>query len=99
METNNLKLVFDHLINILQPIEISRKKETYYDKLYLGLKKRSYTIIFNECNFDNVSNIPAIPGYLIEVNKDNICIMSDDLEYNIAPNQLLTIWNRIKKSF
>lgn len=97
METNNLKLVFDHLINILTPIEIDRKKENFWS--YNDDKKHSYTVIINECNFNNISNIPDIPGYLIEINENNICILNDNLEYNIKPDMLLTIYNRIKKTF
>lgn len=98
METNNLKLVFESLLNILSPIEIDKKTIRYF-KTYFDNRQSTYTIKFAKCNFDNINLIPEIPGYLIEVNENNICILNDNLEYNIAPDQLLTIYNRIKKTF
>ena len=97
METQNLRLVFESLINILSPIETDKKTITYYSEC-TG-KKCNYKVYNSECNFSNISNYPNIPGYLIEINENNILILNDNLEYNINPDQLLTIWNRIKKTF
>jgi len=96
METNNLKRVFETLINILSPVIKEVKKDFEYTEYP---KKRTWTTLISECNFDNISNIPDIPGYLIEVTKDNICIFNDNLEYNITPSQILRVYNKIKKTF
>jgi hypothetical protein len=99
METNNLKLVFDHLINILQPIETKRIKNYYYDQNYYGLKKITFSTIINDCNYDNIKNIPEIEGYTIEVNNEFIFISNNNLKYQIATNQLLRVYNKINKTF
>lgn len=97
METQNdkIKVVFEKLITYLAPKEISKRSETFWD--YTN-KKKSYSIIHAECNFLN-TNIPLpYSDIIVEVTESNICILSDNFEYNFAPDQILTIWNRIKKT-
>jgi hypothetical protein len=96
-KNEKLKLVFEKLLIYLNPEEIENAKNDprYYWKLRYNKDKYQ----FCKCNFDNIKNIKIpLDDFLIEVTEDNIYILSDDLEYNIAPDQLLTIYNRIKKT-
>lgn len=99
MQTQNekLKTVFEKLLIYLSPKEISKKTIRYY-KSYFDNKQSTYTVIFAECSFLN-THIP-IPynDILVEITPDNICILSDNSEYNFKPDQILTIWSRIKKT-
>lgn len=99
METQNdkIKVVFEKLLTYLAPKEIHKK--SYPAKTYAyGIKEPGYTIYKAECSFLN-TNIPLpYSDIIVEVTETNICILSDNFEYNFAPDQILTIWNRIKKT-
>jgi hypothetical protein len=96
MENTKVKKTFETLITYLQPKEVSKGKQTYWSTC--DNKYHSYQFKYVECSFLNSENIPLpYSDILVEVTKSNICIMGEDLEYNFAPDQILTIYNRIRK--
>jgi ABC-type long-subunit fatty acid transport system fused permease/ATPase subunit len=99
MTTTNekIKATFEKLLIYLQPKETSKQNSTYWS--CVDNKRHTYTVKFAECSFLNCKNIPLpYSDILVEVTEQNICIIADNLEYNFAPDQILTIWNRIKKT-
>ena len=96
METSELKIVFDHLFNILSPTVKKIKKDFEYTNYP---KKRMWTTPIADCNFSNITNMPNIDSYIIEITENNILIVGDNLEYNIKPDQIIRVYNKIIKTF
>ena len=95
-KSEKIKMVFEKLMVYLIPKEIKRQTETYWAT---DNKRHTYTIIKAECNFINSKNINLpFEDILLEVNEENILILGENFEYNFAPDQILTIWKRIKKT-
>ena len=61
-------------------------------------KKRFWAIYFAECNFMNKDSI-KIPFANISLNitEEMITINSENFRYEFAPEQILTMYKRIKK--
>jgi hypothetical protein len=95
---NTLRVIFDKLLTYLQPVETSRKKESYYVANRYDNKKASYTVIFNSCNFSNIGSLPlSFDDIKLTVTEQMITISGTTFKYQFAPDQLLTIYNRLKK--
>lgn len=98
--TKNEKLVktIERISNYLN----AKEKEKYkirYCKNFYDSRQTIKTLIKAECNFLNVNNIPLpYPDtFLAEVNENNICIIGDNMEINFTPDQILNIYNELKK--
>ena len=93
-----INFIFNKLFTYLQPIEISKKGDWISDEGHKD-KKRRWTIYYAECNFANIPNIPLI--YLdvtLEIDEHVIIIKGNDFCYQFTPEQILTIWKRLKKA-
>jgi hypothetical protein len=102
-QTDKLKLILEKLVIYCQAVETSKSIEHFWEHNH---KKRSYTVVFNSFNLSNISamKIPFPEFYVMatedfimikEIANDNIELPKLNIE--IAPNQLLTIYNRFKK--
>ena len=96
-QNEKLKFIFDKLITYLSPIETSKKRDYTYDPGHDN-KKRSWVIYYATCNFMNKDNI-KIPfvGISLDITEEMITINSENFRYEFAPEQILTIYKRIKK--
>ena len=101
LTTNDkLMVIFDKLLVYLSPKETKKDKISSYKYSGYNMKKQYHTYITAECNFLNVKNMPDLfPNeFAVEIKEDNILIMGENMEMNFAPDQILTIYNRIKKT-
>jgi hypothetical protein len=93
---DKLKIIFEKLIHYLSPTEINNQDLFYYT--YIKNKRIKYTVSEAKCNFMNVNNIVSpFDDILLEVNESGITILSENMELFFIPEQLLTVYNRIKK--
>jgi hypothetical protein len=96
-QNEKIKVIFDKLLAYLSPVETERKTDYTYDAW--SDKKRTWTILFAECNFENANKMPDLfTDFAVEIKENNILILGENIEYNFAPDQILTIYNRIKKT-
>ena len=96
-QTEQLKFIFDKLMTYLSPVETSKTRDYTYDPGHDDIK-RWWTIYFAECNFMNKDSI-KIPfaGISLDITEEMITINNENFRYEFAPEQILTIYKRIKK--
>jgi hypothetical protein len=98
-QNEKLRFIFNQLLTWLQPVETKRKKNYTWEGTYPFPKKRYWTIIFNSCNFKNIKCIEnPFPDIQLKITKQMITITGSNYEYQFAPDQILTIWNRLQKA-
>ena len=96
-QNEKLSIVFEKLMTYLSPVE--KSKRYYKPEKSIWNCHPGYTEYFAECNFLNAENIPLpFNDILIEAKENNILIMAENFEMNIAPDQILTIYTRMKKA-
>ena len=94
-QTEILKKILETLIIFLNVTETERKNESFWD---CDGKKRKYTIIFANCNFHCTNPvIKNIAGYKVKISDSIITIENKTSKYEFVPDQILTIYERIKK--
>ena len=96
-QTEKLKFIFEKLITYLSPIETSKQRDWTNDPGHNNVK-RWWTIYFAECIFRNKDNI-KIPfaDISLDITEEMITINSENFRYEFAPEQILTMYKRIKK--
>jgi hypothetical protein len=97
-QNEKLMVIFDKLLIYLSPTEL--KKDYYKPEHGMWCNHPGFSIYKAECNFLNANNMPDLflEDFAVEIKEDNILIMGENMEYNFAPDQILTIYNRIKKT-
>lgn len=98
-QNDKIRFIFNQLITWLQPVETSCKKypNEKYDRY--GFDHPGYSIYFNDCNFENTKNIEnPFPDISLKIDEKMIIFAGPNFKYQFAPDQILTIWNRMKKA-
>jgi len=89
--------LFNQLLTWLSPEMKEEKKESCWD--YRTYKKKYWTISFAECHFENKGNIiNPFADIGMDVSEEMITIKNHVFCYQFPPDQILTIWKRIKKA-
>jgi hypothetical protein len=106
-QNEKIRFIFEQLIIWLQVTETSCKKHPLKRRYNNEIWNYSYAIYFNTCNFENVKNIQnPFPDIDLQVSEETIIIEGFEnrgkrkivnFKYQFAPDQILTIWNRLKR--
>ena len=89
--------LFNQLLTWLSPELIKEKKDHTW--VPWNQKKRYWTISFAECHFENKGNIiNPFADIEVDVSEKMITMRNNVFCYQFPPDQILTIWRRIKKA-